>query len=63
MYKRQELALINFMVNLHTREHGYKFIMPPHLVTKETIDVYKRQPDNSVPYGKDENEMCIRDRL
>lgn len=39
-----ELALINFMVNLHTREHGYKFIMPPHLVTKETITATGQLP-------------------
>lgn len=34
---RLELALISFMVDLHTKEHGYTFILPPHLVTKETI--------------------------
>ncbi|MBL5982162.1 seryl-tRNA synthetase [Petrotoga sp. HWH.PT.55.6.1] len=34
---RLELALINFMIDLHTKDHGYTFILPPHLVTKETI--------------------------
>lgn len=53
---RLELALINFMVDLHTKEHGYTFILPPHLVTKETItatgqlpkfeeELYKTTPD------------------
>ncbi|HOB15632.1 MAG TPA: serine--tRNA ligase [Defluviitoga sp.] len=39
-----ELALINFMVDLHTKEHGYRFIMPPHLVTKETITATGQLP-------------------
>jgi len=34
---RLERALINFMLNLHTKEHGYTEIMPPILVNKESM--------------------------
>jgi seryl-tRNA synthetase len=32
-----ERALINFMLNLHTREHGYKEVFPPFLVNRESL--------------------------
>jgi seryl-tRNA synthetase len=32
-----ERALINFMLDLHTREHGYQEILPPFLVTREVM--------------------------
>jgi seryl-tRNA synthetase len=32
-----ERALINFMLDLHTREHGYKEILPPFLVTRDVM--------------------------
>lgn len=52
-----ERALINFMLDLHTREHGYVEIMPPHLVNRESItatgqlpkfeeELYNTQPDD-----------------
>ena len=31
---RLERALINFMLDLHTREHGYKETEPPFLVNR-----------------------------
>lgn len=34
---RLERALIQFMMDLHTREHGYTEIMPPLLVNAETM--------------------------
>lgn len=37
MGARLERALINFMLDLHTREHGYREIFPPYLVTGETM--------------------------
>ncbi|MDI3495375.1 MAG: seryl-tRNA synthetase [Pseudothermotoga sp.] len=54
---RLERALINFMLDLHTREHGYVEIAPPHLVRRETItwtgqlpkfeeELYNTQPDD-----------------
>lgn len=32
-----ERALIQFMLDLHTREHGYREVIPPFLVTAETM--------------------------
>ncbi|MCL5036652.1 MAG: serine--tRNA ligase [Chloroflexi bacterium] len=32
-----ERALINFMLDLHTNEHGYTEILPPYLANKETL--------------------------
>ncbi len=51
-----ERALINFMLDLHTREHGYKEILPPFLVNRKTMtgtgqlpkfeeDLFKTQDD------------------
>jgi len=33
-----ERALINFMIDLHTREHGYTELSPPFLVRKECME-------------------------
>jgi len=30
-------ALAGFMLDLHTREHGYREVLPPYLVTRETM--------------------------
>jgi seryl-tRNA synthetase len=32
-----ERALINFMLDLHTREHGYMEVLPPFMVNRETM--------------------------
>ncbi|ACX51188.1 seryl-tRNA synthetase [Ammonifex degensii KC4] len=32
-----ERALINFMLDLHTREHGYEEVFPPFLVNRESM--------------------------
>ena len=34
---RLERALINFMLDLHTGEHGYKEILPPFIVNRKTM--------------------------
>ncbi len=34
---RLERALINFMLDLHTRENGYKEIIPPYIVNEEVM--------------------------
>jgi len=34
---RLERALINFMLDLHTKEHGYKEIIPPYIVNEEVM--------------------------
>jgi seryl-tRNA synthetase len=33
---RLERALINFMLDLHTKEHGYIEILPPFMANPET---------------------------
>ncbi len=37
MGARLERALINFMLELHTREHGYREVWPPYLVNSKTM--------------------------
>ena len=32
-----ERALINFFLDLHTREHGYKEVLPPFMVNRDTM--------------------------
>jgi seryl-tRNA synthetase len=32
-----ERALINFMLDLHTREHGYREVLPPFIVNRKTM--------------------------
>ncbi|MGE0616026.1 MAG: serine--tRNA ligase [Bacteriovoracia bacterium] len=34
---RLERALIQFMLDLHTREHGYREVIPPFLVSRQTM--------------------------
>ncbi len=34
---RLERALINFMLDLHTREHGYTEVLPPFIVSRESL--------------------------
>lgn len=34
---RLERALINFMLDLHTQKHGYREVLPPFLVNRQTI--------------------------
>ena len=46
-----ERALINFMLDLHTAEHGYKEIFPPFLVHEQSMIGTGQLP-----------KMCIRDR-
>ncbi len=34
---RLERALINFMLDLHTKEHGYREVLPPFIVNADTL--------------------------
>ena len=54
---RLERALINFMLDLHTQEHGYQEILPPFMANKESLigtgnlpkfeqDLFKTNGDN-----------------
>ncbi len=39
-----ERALVNFMLDVHTKEHGYTEVWVPHLVKRETITVTGQLP-------------------
>lgn len=43
-FARLELALINFMLDLHTKEHGYTEVWVPHLVKRSTMIVTGQLP-------------------
>jgi seryl-tRNA synthetase len=55
-----ERALINFMIDLHTREHGYTEVSPPFLVRREcmigTSQLPKFEPDM---YGLENGELFL----
>lgn len=57
---RFERALIQFMLDLHTREHGYVEMSPPFLVRRDcmvgTTQLPKFEEDM---YGLEENEMFL----
>jgi seryl-tRNA synthetase len=57
---RLERALINFMLDLHTREHGYTEISPPFLVRRDcmigTTQLPKFEEDM---YGLEENQLFL----
>ena len=56
-----ERALINFMLDLHTREHGYREISPPFLVRRDcmigTTQLPKFEADM---YGLEDNQYVPR---
>ena len=60
MGARLERALINFMLDLHTREHGYLEISPPFLVRRDcmigTTQLPKFEEDM---YGLEENTIFL----
>ena len=41
---RLERALINFMLDIHTKEHGYKEVLPPFLVNTESMTATGQLP-------------------
>ncbi len=54
---RLERALINFMLDVHTREHGYTEVLPPFLVNRDSMrgtgqipkfeqDLFRTDPDD-----------------
>src|SRR6476646_1406154 len=55
-----ERALINFMLDLHTREHGYLQVSPPFLVRRDcmigTTQLPKFEADM---YGLEENQLFL----
>jgi seryl-tRNA synthetase len=58
MGARLERALISFMLDVHTREHGYTEILPPYLV-KRSLMIGAGQ----LPKFEDQMYLCSEDEL
>ncbi len=55
-----ERALINFMLDLHTREHGYLEVSPPFLVRREAMIGTSQLPKfESDMYGLENGELFL----
>ena len=55
-----ERALINFMIDLHTRDHGYIEISPPFLVRRECMIGTSQLPKlETEMYGLEENQLFL----
>ena len=58
MGARLERALISFMLDVHTREHGYTEIMPPYLVKRSVM-----QGAGQLPKFENQAYQCGEDEL
>ena len=58
MGARLERALISFMLDIHTREHGYTEIMPPYLVKRSLM-----LGAGQFPKFEDQAYLCSEDEL
>src|SRR5216117_92870 len=57
---RLERALINFMIDLHTREHGYMEISPPFPVRRDCMIGTSQLPKFEADmYGLEENQLFL----
>jgi seryl-tRNA synthetase len=57
---RLERALINFMLDLHTRQHGYTEMSPPFLVQRDCMIGTTQLPKfESDMYGLEENQLFL----
>lgn len=57
---RLERALINFMIDLHTREHGYTEVSPPFLVRRDCMIGTSQLPKfESDMYGLENGELFL----
>ena len=55
-----ERALINFMIDLHTRQHGYVEISPPFLVRRDCMIGTSQLPKFEADmYGLEENQLFL----
>jgi len=55
-----ERALINFLIDLHTREHGYLEISPPFLVRRDCMIGTSQLPKFEADmYGLEENQLFL----
>ena len=58
---RLERALVNFMLDIHTREHGYMETLPPFLVNRTALFGTTQLPkfDEDLFHIKDERELAL----
>jgi seryl-tRNA synthetase len=58
---RLERALVNFMLDIHTREHGYTETMPPLLVNRKSLFGTNQLPkfEEDLFHIKDEREFAL----
>ncbi len=57
---RLERALVNFMIDLHTRDHGYTEISPPFVVRRDCMIGTSQLPKfEEDMYGLEENQMFL----
>ena len=59
---RLERALMNFMLNLHTKEHGYTEILPPILVNRASMTGTGQLPkfeDDLFKLEEDSKDFCL----
>ncbi|MBA3763624.1 MAG: serine--tRNA ligase, partial [Chthoniobacterales bacterium] len=57
---RLERALINFMLDLHTREHGYMEMSPPFLVRRDCMIGTTQLPKfEEEMYGLEDNQLFL----
>jgi seryl-tRNA synthetase len=57
---RLERALINFMIDFHTREHGYVEISPPFMVRRDCMIGTSQLPKFEADmYGLEENQVFL----
>jgi len=57
---RLERAMINFMIDLHTREHGYSEISPPFLVRRDCMIGTSQLPKfEEDMYGLEEKQLFL----
>ena len=61
---RMERALANFMLDLHTRQHGYTEVLPPYLVNSDSLYGTGQLPKFAsesfrVPHGSKETELKL----
>src|ERR1051325_7853960 len=55
-----ERALINFMIELHTREHGYYQVSPPFMVRRDCMVGTSQLPKFEADmYGLEENQLFL----
>src|SRR5215472_10251670 len=55
-----ERALINFMIDLHTREHGYPEVSPPFIVRRDCMMGTSQLPKFEMDmYGLEENRIFL----